>query len=188
MYGLARYLDRRGHRTELFGYAATLRSFAAITERLHRRLERIDDTGEPWGVIGHSLGGLLLRAALPGLRPRHFVMLGVPNRCPRLARRMRRFWPYRLINGDPGQRLADEQFFAELPVPLSPYTIIAGTAGPVGRWSPFGPDRNDGLVAVDETRIRDDDRPVLLPVGHTFMMTRRSVRAAVTDALAGPDD
>jgi hypothetical protein len=41
------------------------------------------------------------------------------------------------------------------------------------------------MVAVDETLVRDQDQPVLLPVGHTLMMARRSVRAAVAAALAG---
>jgi hypothetical protein len=186
MYGLARYLQRHGHSSELFGYWATVRSFSAIVERLRRRLEPMAHTGAPYGVIGHSLGGLLLRAALPGLPPpRHFVMLGVPNRPPRLARRMRRFWPYRLINGDPGQRLADPAFYAALPPPSGPYTLITGTGGPRGPLSPFGTDPNDGMVAVDETLVRDQDQPVLLPVGHTLMMARRSVRAAVAAALAG---
>jgi hypothetical protein len=185
MYGLARFLRRQGHSCELFGYLATLHSFDRIAARLRRRVEAVAAGGRPYGVVGHSLGGLLLRAALPGLpAPRQFVMLAVPNRSPRLARRLRRFWPYRLINGDSGQRLADPRFYAELPPPPWPYTIITGTAGARGRWSPFGPDPNDWLVAVDETLVGDHDRPILLPVGHTFMMARRSVRAAVGTALA----
>ncbi|HET7038384.1 MAG TPA: hypothetical protein VFH97_00770 [Gemmatimonadales bacterium] len=187
MVGLSRHLRRHGYPCRLFGYQAAFRSFAGIVARLRRRLESLAGGGAPYGVIGHSMGGLLLRAALPGLPlPRHFIMLGVPNRPPRLARRVRRIWLYRLVNGDPGQRLADPGFYAELPPP-PPYTIITGTAGPRGRWSPFGDFPNDGLVAVDETLVRDHDRPILLPVGHTFMMARRSVRAAVVEALGRPE-
>jgi hypothetical protein len=184
LYGLGRYLDRRGHRCDLFGYSATFQSFTAIADRLRERLRHVAESDEAYGVIGHSLGGLLLRAALPGLPPpRHFVMLGVPNRSPRLARLLQRQWLYRLINGDPGQQLADERFMTSLPPPPCPYTIIAGTGGFRGRWSPFGNELNDGTVAVDETRIGDHDQVVLLPVRHTLMMFKASVRTAIVAAL-----
>ena len=184
--GLARFLRKAGHTTESFGYIGAFQSFKRIQERLRRRLKGIADKGQPYGVLGHSLGGLLLRAALPGLKrqPEHFVMLGTPNRPPRLARRFGTFLPFRLATGDPGQRLSDPQFFADLPLPTMPYTIIAGTAGFRGRLGPFGTDVNDGLVAVAETLVTDTDQPVLLPVGHTFMMGNSEVRAAVLRAFS----
>jgi hypothetical protein len=110
-------------------------------------------------------------------------MLGTPNQIPRLARRCRDFWLYRLVNGEPGQLLADSGFFASLSRPSSPYTIIAGTAGFRGRWSPFGAEPNDGLVAVAETMISPEDRPITLPVRHTFMMNDRRVRSVVAQVL-----
>jgi hypothetical protein len=142
---LARCLRRDGHRVERLGYVAALESFERIRRRVHRRLEHLARLGEPYAVIGHSLGGLALRASLPGLvpPPRHLVMLATPNRPPRLAIRLRRFWPYRLWCGESGQLLAQPAFFARLPVPSVPYTIIAGCAGPLGRGGPFGRDPND---------------------------------------------
>ena len=111
-------------------------------------------------------------------------MLGTPNRPPRLARRFGSFWPFQLAAGDPGRRLGDAQFFAALPLPTVPYTIIAGTAGYRGRVGPFGTEQNDGLVAVTETLVADADQPFLLPVAHTFMMNNSDVRAAVRRAFA----
>jgi hypothetical protein len=64
-----------------------------------------------------------------------------------------------------------------------PYTIIAGSAGPRGKRSLFGGDDNDWLIAIDETKIRPDDHPTVLPVGHTFMMNNRRVQAAILRAL-----
>jgi hypothetical protein len=128
---------------------------------------------------------VLLRAALPGVQPppQHLVMLATPNRPPRLAHRLRGVLPFRLATGDPGRRLGDPGFFADLPPPPVPYTIIAGTAGSRGRLSPFGAEPNDWIVAVGETLVSDADRPVLVPVGHTFMMADRAVRAAVRRAF-----
>ena len=111
------------------------------------------------------------------------IMLATPNQPPRLARRLHRFWPYRLVCGESGQLLARQEFFARLPLPRMPYTIIAGNAGPCGVRSPFGCDANDWLVAVEETKIMPDDRPTIFQVGHTFMMNDGRVHTAIQRAL-----
>lgn len=183
---LARFLRRQGHRVERMGYVAALESFERIRRRARRRLERLAATGEPYAVVGHSLGGVALRAAMEGLvvpPPAHLVLLATPNRPPRLACRLHRLWPYRLLCGDSGQLLASSAFFASLPAPPSPYTVISGTAGPRGQRSPFGQESNDWLVTVEETLVAPGDRALLLPVGHTFMMNDRGVQAAVGRAL-----
>lgn len=112
-------------------------------------------------------------------------MLGTPNQLPRLAARFRRFWPYRIVNGEAGQLLADPRFFASLPALTVPYTVIAGTGGRRGRWSPFGDEPNDGTVAVTETVVSPEDAPVLVPARHTFIMNHRDVRRTVLSLLAG---
>jgi pimeloyl-ACP methyl ester carboxylesterase len=182
---LARFLRRDGHRIERVGYVAALESFSRIRRRVRRRLEVLARAGERYAVIGHSLGGLALRAALGNLAPAPvcLIMLATPNQSPRLARRLRQFWPYRLLTGESGQLLASEKFFLELPPPSVPYTIIAGSAGPRSRRSVFQGDVNDWLVAVEETKVMPSDRPIVLPVGHTFMMNDRQVQLAVRRAL-----
>jgi hypothetical protein len=184
---LASFLRRAGHTTEQVGYVAATEPFARIVDRTQSRLEGTAARGKPYAVIGHSLGGLILRAALDGITPapRHFIMLGTPNQPPRLAQRLRRFWPYRLLCGESGQLLAQPDFLVHLPRPAVPYTIIAGSKGPRGRWSPFGDIPNDWVVAVEETRLRLDDEIIVLPVGHTFMMNDRRVREVVAGVLGG---
>lgn len=176
-----------GFRPEQFGYAAIAEGYDAIVARLVHRLERLAGSGTPYAVIGHSLGGVLLRSALArfdGTPPDHLIMLGTPNRPPRLARRLGGHWVYRRLLGECGVHLTSPEFYAALLVPHVPCTIIAGTAGPRGRWSPVGGELNDGIVAVDETRLRDHDPVVLLPVTHTFMMNDGSVQAVIRAALA----
>jgi pimeloyl-ACP methyl ester carboxylesterase len=189
MMRLRRWLTRSGHQVTSLGYVAAIDSVARIVERLRRGLQESAARGS-YILIGHSLGGLLARMALsheevPAL-PAHLIMLGTPNQPPRLARQFRSFWPYRLINGDSGQLLAHADRFPALPAPSWPYTIVAGSAGPRGRWSPFGDEPNDGLVAVRETLIAPEDEPVVLPVRHTFMMNDARVRAVIAQVLARP--
>jgi hypothetical protein len=183
---LCRFLRRSGHHPERLGYVAALESFSRIKARVRRRLETLADSGQPYAVIGHSLGGLALRAALVGLEPApvHLVMLATPNRPPRLARRLHQTWPYRLLCGECGQMLARPEFFAQLPPPPVPYTIIAGDGGYRGARGPFGGDPNDWIVAVEETKITSADLPTIFPVGHTFMMNDRRVLAAIGQALS----
>jgi hypothetical protein len=182
---LARFLRRDGHQIERVGYVAALESFSRIRRRVRHRLEALARRGERYAVIGHSLGGLALRSALGNLVPAPvcLVMLATPNQSPRLARRLQWFWPYRLLTGESGQLLASEEFFLQLPPPSVPYTIIVGDAGPRGRRSPFRDEVNDWLVAVEETKVAPCDRPIVLPVGHTFMMNDRQVHLAVRQAL-----
>ena len=159
--------------------------YDAIVSRLIVRLERLATAG-PYAVIGHSLGGVLLRSALShlaGPQPQQLIMLGTPNRAPRLARVLGVRWVYRRIMGECGVNLSSPLFYACLPLPQVPYTIVAGTAGPRGRWSPFGEELNDGIVAVSETRIYDHDPVVLLPVTHTFMMNSARVHEVIRSAL-----
>jgi hypothetical protein len=110
-------------------------------------------------------------------------MLGTPNRPPRLARRLHRLWPYRLVNGECGRLLAQAEFFLGLPPMAVPCTIVAGTGGRRSRWSPFGPDANDGVVAVDEAELNGAAYLAQVPVRHTFMMNDRRVRALVLNVL-----
>lgn len=180
---LANALRRAGCRTHFFGYSPTCEPLPGITRRLAVRLGEL--TG-PVGLVGHSLGGLLLRMAIPQvptLQVLNLVMLGSPNRPPRLARSAWRHGPFRWLTRECGAFLASPDAVLRLPVPAVPYTLIAGTAGPRGAYSPFGDDPNDGVVAVDETRIRDEDDPERFPVWHTVMMNDRRVQEAVVFAL-----
>jgi Alpha/beta hydrolase family len=182
---LVRRLQAWGYGTDHFGYMAIAQRYEAIVTRLVDKLEVLA-RGGAYAVIGHSLGGILLRSALSNLSaraPEHLVMLGTPNRPSRLASLLRENWGYRKLTGECGSRLASPEFYATLPVPRVPYTIVAGTAGSRGRWSPFGLEPNDGLVAVSETKIKDDDPVVLLPAKHTFMMNNIGVQRAIRRAL-----
>jgi pimeloyl-ACP methyl ester carboxylesterase len=189
LLGLARDLRRAGYRTELVAYSGALESYADIVARVRCRLELAALGTEPYAVVGHSLGGVIVRAALDGWPagrplPRHLIMLGTPNHVPRLARRFQRWWPYRLVNGECGQLLADAAFFARLPPPPVPTTVIAGTKSWPRRLSLFDGRPNDGVVAVDEARLDPPASLVELRASHTFMMNNRQVRAAVRDLLA----
>ncbi len=189
---LSRDLKHLGHTVASLGYVAAVERFDTVCHRVRDRLEGIAAEGEPYALVGHSLGGLILRIALgvdPPLapEPQILVMVGTPNRVPRRATRVRRWWPYRVLGGEAGQLLADPAFFAGLPPIVTPYRIIAGTAGRRGRRSPFGAEPNDGTVSVGETRVSPADSPIVVPVHHTFMLNDPEVRRVVVDLVASSE-
>jgi hypothetical protein len=97
------------------------------------------------------------------------------------------FPPFRLFTRDCGRFLMSPEDFAALPELSVPFTVIAGTAGPCGRWSPFGDEPNDGLVAVSEVRI-GSAAPVLIPVLHTVIMDAVAARARISAIMSGERD
>jgi pimeloyl-ACP methyl ester carboxylesterase len=186
LHSLARALRRAGHTTRLFSYYAFAEHYDKIKLRLSSELRALGRSPDPVGLIGHSLGGLLLRHALteaPGLRVHRLIMLGTPNQPPRLAVRANRWLPFRIFSRSCGYLLASPGAFARIPPPAVPYTLVAGTGGWRRIPGPFRAEPNDGLVAVSETLVAPEDQPHLLPVRHTFMMNDHRLQQLVLDLL-----
>lgn len=169
---LAARLHARQFRLSCFGYSATFERFEPCVARLVGHVQRrVGD--DPYVLVGHSLGTVLIRAALPAFGahpPAVCFFLAPPATACRAALCFGRRRLYRFLAGEMGRLLADAAFMAALPVPAVPTRIYAGTSGPRGRWSPFGVEPNDGLLAVTETEVRGLEPPVLVPALHTFIM------------------
>lgn len=169
---LARRLRAGGFGVRLFGYS-TLDSFESVVARLTSRVQRETALG-PFVLVGHSLGCVIIRAAVPRLVPRSPLacyFLAPPSTACRAARIFATNPLFTLLTGEMGRCLANEAFMASLPVPQVPIRIYAGTAGPRGALSPFGHEENDGILAVSETIIADAQATVVkVPALHTFIM------------------
>jgi len=186
LFGLAAALRRAGHHTRFFGYSPTFEPLPRIVNRLTNQLQALARIRKSVGLVGHSLGGLLLRMALdrvPELSVHRLVMLGSPNRGSLMARLASRWLPFRLLAGSCGRFLADSDLIASLPRPRVPFTAIAGTGGPCGRFSPFGQDVNDGLVSVAEAAIEAESLLQFRAI-HSFLMDSPAIRACVLDAFS----
>lgn len=187
MLVLAMRLRAAGLRPDLFAYSAALEGWEGCVGRLKSFIDR-RAAGTDFVVVGHSLGTVLLRAALPRLaRPPVACFLLAPPAQASLA--ARRFAPrrlYRLFTGEMGQKLASQPFMAALPLPAVPTRIYAGTGGPRGRLSFFGDAPNDGVLALDETRLPGVPLRTV-PSLHTFIMNSREVAGDIVEFVnAGP--
>lgn len=155
-----------------------LRTMDALGEWAAAHIARVSAAhGDvPVDIVTHSMGGLVLRAALAH-RPPVFrvVMLSPPNAGAELAAHMRRMLPVHHIGWDP---LAPLQPGApsSLPIPETPIEVgvLAGsrTGGePGGKgYNPLLGADNDGKVRIDEAILAGQRAYRVVRAHHTFIM------------------
>ncbi|MBK7454621.1 MAG: alpha/beta hydrolase [Anaerolineales bacterium] len=163
-------------RPHLFGYSVTFEKWEQCIQRYKEFIEKRVKTNN-FIIVGHSLGTVLTRAALPKLthKPSNCFFLAPPTQVCKAARNFYRYRPIRLFMSEIGQVLTDEQFMQTLPLPNVPTKIYAGIAGPRGRYSPFGEELNDGLLTVQETFLPNVPMQTV-PVLHAFIMNSNTVK------------
>ncbi|MES2933038.1 MAG: alpha/beta hydrolase [Pseudomonadota bacterium] len=182
---LAARLRRRGFQPAIFGYSATIESLQHCSTRLQRFIARkTRDT--PFIVIGHSLGTVLLRLVYPQLNqpPVACFLMAPPVKACLIARTMAPRRLFKIMTGEMGQLLSDPRFMDALPIPQCPTRIYAGDAGPVGRWSPYGNEPNDGILTIEESTIPGVPL-VRLNCLHTFIMNREDIAEDIARVVDG---
>ena len=175
---LAARLCRRGVKVSLFSYSATFATFEDTALRLATFTQ--DHSGapdSPFVLVGHSLGCVLIRKALPmlAIQPTACFFLAPPSKASRAALAFRDTTIYRALNGEMGQLLGDSAFMNSLPIPTVPTKVYAGTKGPRGPHSPFGLEPNDGILALSETPLWAGQPVIEINMIHTFIMNSQQV-------------
>lgn len=170
---MLRRLRQAGLETTTFGYVVALEKFDSIVSRLQTELSALAEAG-PYIVVGHSLGGVLLRAAIHGLpaevpRPQQAYLLGSPMQSSRMAVRLKNNWAFRIATGDCGQLLSSQERMNQIAALSIPTIGIAGVRGVTGRFSPFGLEPNDGVVSLSEVSASWLTRSLQIPVIHTLL-------------------
>lgn len=172
-------LRKIGFSTSSFAYFAASQSAQSIQIRLCKTISKLACHGD-YIVIGHSLGGVLLRGAMAHLSPetrlpKHVFLLGSPISASRIAEKLSPRWPYRMFTGDCGQLLASNERMAQIASLTVPTTSIIGVTGLTGIYSPFKHEENDGIVAVSETYAAWISEVIRVPVIHTLLPSSKLV-------------
>jgi hypothetical protein len=172
---LAARLRANNIRPHLFGYSVTFERWDNCTQRLERYIHRRVGNNN-YIMIGHSMGSVLTRAILPRLthKPIACFFLSPPAQVCKMARILTPQRWVKLLAGEFGQILGNEQFMNSLPSSGVPIKIYAGTAGPRGRYSPFGEEPNDGVLTVKEASLPDIPLQTV-HILHPFIMNSRIV-------------
>ncbi|MBZ0068581.1 MAG: alpha/beta fold hydrolase [Thiobacillus sp.] len=181
-------LRAHGIHTHTLGYVATFQSAASIRKRLVARIEALATHGD-YVLIGHSLGGVLLRAAVAALPPgtplpRRIFLLGSPIQPSCLAQKLRRNWLFRALAGDCGQLLASPSRMAEIGAGLVPTISMVGVSGWTGRLSPFKDEANDGLVSVAEASAEWVSETIRIPAWHTYLPSNKQIAQLILERIS----
>src|ERR1700733_6152859 len=156
MARLGAQLRLQGFETWSHTYPSRKHSIAYLANALTERLVALD---RPLHAVTHSMGGVIVRHLHdPRLRWQRIVMLAPPNQGSQLAAGLAHNALFRWFYGPAAAELADA---SRWPAPPAPFAVIAGTRNlalsnvtswTIGRRFPAGV-RNDGTVAVDETKL-----------------------------------
>lgn len=165
-----------------FNYASSRDSVASHSAAFREFMENLP--GNPrWKVVGHSLGNIVLRAAIAQwqtdgdpagclARLDRVVMLGPPNQGSSFARKLSQLGLFEVVTGTSGMQLGPQwgDFQAHLGIPPCPFAVIAGDISkhPIG--NPWLPGASDGIVTVEETKLEGMSKFILHPVVHAFLM------------------
>ena len=168
MVVLGKRFRSAGYQTLNFPYNQTIRSLDEISGQLVEFIGQKVKTSD-YHLIGHSLGNVIIRNAFRKDYPAglgKIVMLAPPNQPAHLAKRLKKNLIYRVFTGDSGQKLSEEKFYRDLPIPRVPFGVIAGDKGQSLTFS----EPNDGVVMVESTKLEGMADWILLHHGHTFIM------------------
>jgi len=188
MAGLAAHLAGHGFDTRSFPYPSRRAPIAELAHGLADAIAR-EAAGRPICAVTHSMGGVVVRHLHdPRIAWQRIVMLAPPNQGSRIARELAPHPVFRWFYGPAARELADA---AGWPAPPAPFAVIAGTRAralsnptswTAGRRFPPGV-RNDGTVAVDETRLDGMAGFAEVDATHTWIMNDPRVHGLVVRYL-----
>lgn len=170
---LGQRLEDAGYHVERIGYSSLKASPREILEEVSSQIDNCCSTHlTTVHYVGHSLGGLLIRAYLQERRPRNLgrvVLMGTPNQGTPLVDHFRDQWWMKLL-GPMTNALGtgSESFPNSLEPPWYPVGVIAGVAN-WGNNEPWLPGPDDGLVTVEATRLEGMSDFIVIRTGHGFM-------------------
>jgi hypothetical protein len=166
-------LKKLGYETSTFSYFSSFQNLESIKQRLADQIVVLASTGD-FAVIGHSLGGILLRDILLGLQaevrqPKHLFLVGSPILATKANMYLSRFAMYRFLFGQCGQLVASPEKMGAIGIPAIPTTCVLGTRGLLGRYSPFGNLPNDSIVLESEICVDLFSDVVRVEARHPFL-------------------
>lgn len=185
MKPLEKKLINLGLSTHRYGYRSLMQPIAVHSENLHQYLSQTHDVNRPINLVGHSLGGLVIRhflANYPVWQIHRCVTLGTPHCGSQVAHYANKYLKPFVNQSYLG---ALDGTCPQLPNGIE-LGIIAGNR-PFGLGLPLLmlhkrlhrlstlDAQHDGTVFVSETTLQNAKDYLLLPVSHTGLLTDLTV-------------
>ncbi len=160
-----------------YGYRTKVLTYNSVAIHQHRLFSMIDNALSPTMpniLVGHSLGGLVIKQYLQSRHPSttkisHVVTIGSPLRGASIVTRLQELGMGTLLGNSPHFGLSEHHDEWSYPQKLG---SIAGTL-PIGARALLLMDRrlpSDGTVTVEETKIRGMTDHIETPKSHTSLI------------------
>jgi pimeloyl-ACP methyl ester carboxylesterase len=181
-------LSEAGYKVHNIDYESTQYTVQELAEQVIP--EALDACGDsrPVHFVTHSMGGILLRQYLADNdidQLGRSVMLGPPNQGSEIIDHYGNFPFFVRIGGPAGMQLGTGD--DSLPRSLGPVDfelgVIAGNKSINPILSTTLPDKDDGKVSVESTRVQGMSDHIVMPVNHMFMMRDKDVISQVIHYL-----
>ncbi|TVQ84216.1 MAG: alpha/beta fold hydrolase [Micavibrio sp.] len=175
------YFRQHGYHVINIDYKSREYTIDRLAEHVYEEISDITAEAEHRiHFVGHSMGGLIIRAILNRHRPENLgrvVMLGTPNQGSEVADFLENNILFQNFYGPAGLQLVTDQrriahLFGEVDFDLG---IIAGTRSIDPLSSLVLPGSDDGKVTVERTKLEGMTDHLVLPTTHTFMMRNAQV-------------
>lgn len=173
------------------GFTPIRVDYPSTRRKLEHHVDQVVDLVEHLGVervsfVTHSLGGIIARGVLAHSKRtvdvHRVVMCAPPSQGASLARVLKTRLPsvFGAVMGPTGSQLAAG---VPYPPPSVPFMVIAGSRAPKG-LNPWIEGDDDGIVAVEETKLPGMQEHVVVESIHTFVMDHPEARDAAARFLA----
>lgn len=180
-------IKEAGFEPAAIDYPSTGRALADHARQLKKIIRRYDGA-DTVSFVTHSMGGLVVRSLFKeeswkkNIIPHRLVMIAPPNQGAEVARQFQNVPFYRQVTGPSGEQLVEEA--KTLPVPDIEFGIIAGKLdSPIG-FSSIIEGKNDGLVAVENTRLKGSSAFKIISGDHNSLPHLEKTQNLVLDFLA----
>ena len=193
MRRLASRLEDAGYRAIRIGYQSLQDTPDEILRDIGKKIESCCLRKSPnLHFVGHSLGGLLIRAYLAKHKPAnrgHVVLIGTPNNGTKIVDKLRDNWWFQML-GPMAQKLGTDAngFSKTLGPPDYPVGVIAGRKAGTDNEA-LVPGEDDGLISIESTKIDGMSDFVVVDAGHSALRyDKRVVRHVVSFLKTGRFD
>jgi pimeloyl-ACP methyl ester carboxylesterase len=179
MFLLQKRIRDAGYETYSIEYASLQEPPEVILEKVGEQIELFcKDDSRPVHFVGHSLGGLIVRAYLdqkPLINLGRVVLLGTPSQGSELVDIYGDSWLFKILG--PTARVLgtdDDSFPNRIGPPYYPLGIIAGTSS-LTITDDHLPGPDDGLVSVKSTKTDGMTDFLLVDTSHSMMRYNETV-------------